>query len=330
LNGLFCRGFAVVLSAAVAIALAARPAVAGDAYPTRSVRIYVGFAPGGGVDLMARFYAKRFSDAFGQSFVVENRPGAGGNIAAELVAKAKPDGYTLLLTSVVHSINASLYKSIRYDAAKDFTAISAVALAPNGIFVSSSAPIHSLAELVSYAKTHPGELAYASAGIGTLMHMGMELFDRMAGINLVHVPFNGAGPATTAVVGGQVPVLSVGYGSAESFAQAGKLRTLAICTAEPSPLLAPGVPTAAEAAGVPGYEAVSWQGLLGPAGMPAEIVDKLNAEVLRVQKAPDVRQWLATQGIEPYHLSPDAFARLVNTDIEKWGKVIRDLGIRAD
>jgi tripartite-type tricarboxylate transporter receptor subunit TctC/predicted MFS family arabinose efflux permease len=320
-----------IILALIALVCGAAASTAGgaeDSYPARPVRILVGFAPAGSVDLMARFYGKKFGDVWGQSFVVENRPGAAGNIAAQIVAQAKPDGYTLLLTSVVHSINASIY-SLPYDPAGNFAAISPVALAPNGIAVAPSSPIRSLAELVSYAKAHPDELAYASAGTGTLMHIGMELFDDSAGIKLVHVPFGGTGPAINAVLGAHVPVLSSGYGSAEPYAKAGTLRMLAISTAQPSPL-APGVPTVAEASGLPGYEAVGWMGLLAPAGTPKAIVDKLNGEVLRIQRSADVPEWLASQGLEPYHLSPEAFSALVQSDIEKWGKVVRRIGIKGD
>jgi tripartite-type tricarboxylate transporter receptor subunit TctC len=182
---------------------------------------------------------------------------------------------------------------------------------------------------VSYAKANPGKLEYASSGAGTLMHMGMELFKESAGIKVLHVPFNGTGPAVNAVIGGHVPVLSSGYGSALPFAETGKIRMLAISTAQPSPL-APGMPTVAEAAGLPGYEAVGWMGLLAPAGTPKDIVDKLNAEVLRVQQSPDVPDWLARQGLQPYHLSADAFSALVKSDMEKWGKVVRESGIKDE
>jgi tripartite-type tricarboxylate transporter receptor subunit TctC len=313
----------------VAVATVPRARAADDNYPSRPVRILVGFQPGGLVDLMARFYGQKFADAFGQSFLVENRPGAAGNIAADVVAQSKPDGYTLLVTSVVHSINADLYPSLPYDAAKSFAAVSPLAVGPNGIAVNPSSPFHSLSELVSYAKAHPGELAYASAGTGTLMHMGMELFNDGVGIKLIHVPFPGTGPAINAVVAGQVPVLSSSFGSAEPFAKSGNLRMLAIATAQPSPL-APGVPTAAEAAGLPGYDAVSWMGLLAPAGTPKAIVDKLNAEILRVQQSAGITEWLATQGAQPYYLKPDDFGALIKSDIDKWGKVIRETGIKAE
>jgi tripartite-type tricarboxylate transporter receptor subunit TctC len=311
------------------VALPAASAKAEDGYPSKPVRILVGFAPGGSVDLMARFYGKRFADTWGQSFVVENRPGAAGNLAAQLVAQAKPDGHTLLLTSVVHSINASLYPALPFDSARNFSAIAPVALAPNGIAVASTVRIYNLAELVGYAKANPGKLEYASSGAGTLMHMGMELFMASAGIKVLHVPFNGTGPAVNAVIGGHVPVLSSGYGSAQPFAETGKLRMLAISTAQPSPL-APGMPTVAEAAGLPGYEAVGWMGLLAPTGTPKDIVDKLNAEILRVQQSPDVPDWLARQGLQPYHLPPEAFSALVKSDMEKWGKVVRESGIKAE
>jgi tripartite-type tricarboxylate transporter receptor subunit TctC len=326
---LLSLAFAALLAGAAIVAAPGRSANAEDGYPTKPVRILVGFAPGGSVDLMARFFGKRFAEAWGQSIVVENRPGSAGNIAAQLVAQAKPDGHTLLLTSVVHSINASLYPALPYDPVKNFAAISPVALAPNGIAVASSLPFKSLAELVSYAKAHPGELAYASSGAGTLMHMGMELFKDRAGIKLLHVPFGGTGPAINAVIGAHVPVLSSGYGSAQPYAESGKLRMLAISTAQPSPL-APGMPTVAAAAGVPGYEAVGWMGLFAPAGTPKAIVDRLNAEIRQVQQSPDVPDWLARQGLEPYYLSPEGFSALVKSDVEKWGRVVRETGIKAD
>ncbi len=321
--------FAALLSSAAIVAAPGSSANAEESYPSKPVRILVGFSPGGAVDLMARFYAKKFSDAWGQSFVVENRPGAAGNLGAQLVAQAKPDGYTLLLTSVVHSINASLYHTLPYDPAKNFAAISPVALAPNGIAVTSSSEFRSLADLVRYAKAHPGELAYASSGAGTLMHMGMELFNAAAGIKLLHVPFTGTGPALNAVIGAHVPVLSSGYGSALPFADSGKLRMLAISTAKPSSL-APGMPTVAEAASLPGYEAVSWMGVFAPAGTPKAIVDKLNAAIRQVQQSPEVPDWLARQGLEAFHLSPESFSALVKSDMEKWGKVVRETGIKAN
>ena len=195
--------------------------------------------------------------------------------------------------------------------------------------MASSLPFRSLAELVSYAKARPDELTYASSGAGTLMHMGMELFKLSAGIKLLHVPFNGTGPAVNAVIGAHVPVLSSGYGSAQPFVESGKLRMLAISTAQPSPL-APGMPTVAEAAGLPAYEAVGWMGLFAPAGTPKAIVDKLNAEIRRIQQSPDVPAWLATQGLQPYYLPAEEFGALVRSDIEKWGKVVRETGIRAE
>jgi tripartite-type tricarboxylate transporter receptor subunit TctC len=277
----------------------------------------VGWAPGGAVDLMGRYYAKAFGEAFRQPFIVENRPGAASNIATDLIAKAGPDGYNLLMTSVVHAINPGLYGKLPFDAVRDFTAITPVALAPNAILVNATMPVKSLRELIALAKARPGEIAYASSGGGTLQ--------------LIDVPFSGSGPAITAVIGGQVPVLSSGYGSAMPYLGAGadKLRALAVTTAERTPL-APDLPTVAEAAGLPGYESVSWMGLVGPAGMPPEAVARLNAEVGRMARTAEVRDWLAKQGLAPYHLAPAAFAEKIRTDVAGYGKVIRDIGAKPD
>lgn len=291
----------------------------------------VGWAPGGAVDLMGRYYAKAFGEAFRQPFIVENRPGAASNIATDLIAKAGPDGYNLLMTSVVHAINPGLYGKLPFDAVRDFTAITPVALAPNAILVNAAMPVKSLRELIALAKARPGEIAYASSGGGTLQRIGMEMFNAMAGIKLIDVPFSGSGPAITAVIGGQVPVLSSGYGSAMPYLGSGadKLRALAVTTAERTPL-APDLPTVAEAAGLPGYESVSWMGLVGPAGMPPEAVARLNAEVGRMARTADVRDWLAKQGLAPYHLAPAAFAEKIRTDVAGYGKVIRDIGAKPD
>jgi tripartite-type tricarboxylate transporter receptor subunit TctC len=301
------------------------------AYPVKTVRILVGWAPGGAVDLMGRYYAKAFGEVFKQPFIVENRPGAASNIATDLVAKSSPDGYNLLMNSVVHSINPGLYGKLPFDAVRDFTAIAPVALAPNAILVNNAMPVKTLRELIALAKARPGEIAYASSGGGTLQRIGMEMFNAMAGIKLIDVPFSGTGPAITAVIGGQVPVLSSGYGSALPFIgnAPDRLRVLAITTAERSPL-APDVPTVVEAAGLTGYESVSWMGLIGPAGMAPEVVARLNAEAGRLTKTAETREWLARQGLAPYYLTPAAFAEKIRLDVAGYGKVIRDIGAKPD
>lgn len=317
---------ASLLSASVVWAQAPGPATG---YPAKSVRILVGFAPGGGIDIMARYFSKHLTASLGQSFVVDNRPGAGGTVATDLLAKAPPDGYTLIMLSVTHAINATLYSKLPYDSVKDFTPVTPVALTPDCIAVHPSVPLKSLRELIGMAKASPDKLSYASAGSGTLMHIGMELFRFMAGIKILHVPYNGAGPSTIAVVGGQVPVLSTSLPPALPHARAGKLRMLGVTTAQRTPL-APEYPTVAEAAGLPGYEPVVWIGLLAPAGTPPAVVNRLNAEVERLVQQREVREQLATQGTDPYRETPTAFAELIRSDIVKWGKVVRDVGAKVD
>ena len=321
-------GVAVALLAGVAAPSPAR--AAGPASPGNgTVKILVGFQPGGSVDQMGRYFAKRFQETLGGTFIVENRPGASGNIAADLVAHAKPDGTTLLVTSVVHAINPSLFKNLGWDPVKDFTAVSPVALAPNGIMVNPSSPYKSLHELVVDAKAHPGQISYADSGVGTMMNLGMEMFQKMAGIKLTEVPYPGTGPALNAVVGGQVPILSSGYGSAEAMVHAGKLRVLAISTSKASPL-APGVPTVDQAAGLKNYEAVSWIGIFAPPNTPRDIVDKLNAAVRKIEDDPQVKPWMATQGLDPFWLPAPQFAGVVKSDVGKYGKLVRDMSLTPE
>jgi tripartite-type tricarboxylate transporter receptor subunit TctC len=315
--------------AGIALALCAGAAHAQSNYPARATRIVVGFAPGGGTDVMARFFAQKLSESFGQSFVVENRPGAGSNIGADYVAKSAPDGYTLLMAIQSLTINVSLYNKLTYDAVKDFAPISTVAATPNCFAVHPSLPVKTMRDLIALAKAKPGEIAYASPGSGTPVHLSMELFRSMAGIKLLHIPYNGAGPATTAVLGGQVPLLPNGLPITLPHARSGKLRMLAVTSPERSQL-APEVPTVAEAAGLKGYEANIWYGLLAPAGTPAPIINKLNAEVERLLQQREVRERLATLGFEPIRNTPAAFAELIKTDIQKWGKVVSESGARAD
>ena len=316
---------------AVAVALlSAAPVWAqAPAYPAKTVRMLVGFAPGGGIDIAARYYAKYLGASFGQSFVVDNRPGAGGTLATDLLARATPDGYTLIMLSVTHAINASLYGKLPYDPIRDFTPISPVALTPDCIAVHPSLPVHALRELVGMAKGSPDRLSYASAGSGTLMHVGMELFHAMAGIRMLHVPYNGAGPSTLAVIGGQLPVLSTSLPPALPHARSGKLRMLGVTSARRTPL-APEFPTVAEAAGLPGYEAIVWIGLLAPAGTPPAVVNRLNAEIERLAQSKEVREQLATQGNDAYHATPAAFAELIRSDIAKWGRIVREVGAKVD
>ena len=298
-------------------------------YPARTVRIVVGFAPGGGTDVMARLLAQKMTESTGQSFIVENRPGAGSNIGTDYVAKATPDGYTLLMAIGSLAINVSLYSKLPYDAVKDFAPIGLAAVTPNCIAVHPSLPVKSMRELIALAKARPGEVAYASAGSGTPVHLSMELFRSMAGIKLLHVPYNGSGPATTAALAGQVPVLPNTLPITLPHARSGKLRMLGVTSAQRSQL-APEVPTIAEAAGLPGYEANVWYGLLAPAGTPPAIINKLNAEIERLLQQREMRERMVSLGFEPLRDTPAAFGELIKSDIQKWGKVVRESGAKAD
>jgi len=324
------RWTCLVMGLALVAAGAARaqaPAPAG--YPAKTVRIVVGFPPGGGVDLMARTFAQRLTAALGQPVIVETRVGAAGNIAADHVAKSAPDGHTLLVTSTVHPINATLFSKLPFDPVKDFAPISTVASAPDCIATHPSLPSRTLAELVKMARARPEAVSYASSGSGTVMHVGMELFLSMAQIKMLHVPYNGSGPSSVAVMGGQVPVLSTSLGSALQQARAGKLRMLAVTSAQRTPL-APEYPTAAEAVPLPGYEAITWLGMLAPAGTPPAIVNRLNAEIGRSLEQREVREILANNAYDPFPNTPGGFANLIQSELAKWGKVIRATGARAD
>ena len=321
------RGKVPFSTAAVVVALWLPSPVGAQTYPAKAVRVLVGFAPGGGIDIVTRLYAQRLGESMGQSFFVENRPGAGGTIATDLLAKAPADGHTLIGLSVTHSINPSLYSKLPYDSVKSFAPVSPTALLADVIAVHPSVPVKTLRELIRLARTKPGDVSYAHAGAGTLMHVGMELFLSMADLKMLAVPYNGAAPSTLAVLGGQVPVLSTSLPPAQPHAKAGRLRILAVTTKERTPL-APEYPTVDEAAGLKGYEAVVWIGMLAPAGTPPAVVNRLNAEIGRLSKTPEMREALAGQHSDPYHDTPSAFGSLIANDIAKYGKIIRDIGLK--
>ncbi|HEY4441226.1 MAG TPA: tripartite tricarboxylate transporter substrate binding protein [Candidatus Elarobacter sp.] len=320
---------ALSLLAAALLAAPHSAVAAGGVYPSGTVRIVVGFAPGGSVDQMARYFAMRLQESLGGSFIVINRTGASGNVAAGMVARSKPDGTTLLMTSVVHSINVSLFSNLPYDPSKDFSGIAPIGYGPNAIAVNPSFPAKNLREFIAYAKAHPGQVAYADSGVGTMLNVGMELFASEAGIKLLHVPYEGTGPAIQAVIAGQVPVVSTGYGSVEQYAKSGKVRILGVATATRTSL-APGVPTFAEGANLPGFDALSWIGLMAPAGTPKSVVDTLNAAIEKVEREPSFRSWEISQGLVPYFLSPTAFDAQIKGDVVKWGNVVHRVGITRE
>jgi len=287
----------------------------------------VPFSPGGSTDVLARIVGQKLTERSGQPVIIENRAGAGGNIGAEQVAKSAPDGYTLLLGGVPHAISASLYSKLPYDMARDLTAIAEVASFPSAIVLHPSLPANSVKELIALARARPGRLSFGSAGNGSPNHLSLELFQTMAGVNMVHVPYKGSGQLVGDLLAGQVQLASMGLPVAVPHAQSGKLRAIAVTGAARSPLL-PEVPTVSEA-GLPGFEVTSWYGVFGPAGLPADIVAKLNSEIGTAVTAPEVKERLAALGAEPSVKAPDQFDRYVRQEIAKWAKVVKDSGAKA-
>ena len=317
---------AALLTALVATA----PAAAQEtAYPTKPVRLVVPFPAGGTTDILARAVAQRLSETWGQQVIVDNRPGAGGNIGSELVAKSAPDGYTLLMGTVgTHAINPSLYAKMPYDHVKDFTPVVLVAGVPNVLVVNPSLPVHSVPELITYAKANPGKLNFASSGNGTSIHLSGELFRTMTGVDMTHVPYKGSAPALTDLVGGQVQLMFDNLPSSLQFIKTGKLRALAVTSAARSAAL-PELPTLAES-GLPGFEASSWFGILAPAGTPKDIVAKINAAVGNWLASPEAKEKLAAQGAIAAGGSPDAFVKHIDAETAKWAKVVKASGAHID
>jgi tripartite-type tricarboxylate transporter receptor subunit TctC len=297
-------------------------------YPTRPVRMVVPFSPGGSTDTLARIVGQKLTERSGQPVIIENRAGAGGHIGAEQVARSVPDGYTLLLGGVPHAISASLYSKLPYDMAKDLTAIAEVASFPSAIVLHPSLPANSVNELIALARARPGRLSFGSAGIGSPNHLSLELFQAMAGVSMVHVPYKGSGQLVGDLLAGQVQLASMGLPVAVPHVQSGKLRAIAVTGAARSPLL-PEVPTVSEA-GLPGFEVTSWYGVFGPAGLPADIVAKLNSEIGSAVTAPEVKERLAALGAEPSVKASDQFGRYVRQEIAKWAKVVKDSGAKAE
>lgn len=304
------------------------PAAWPQAYPVKPVRIVVPFPPGGTSDILARAIGQKLNEEWKQQIIVDNRPGAGANIGAEIVAKSPPDGYTLLLASTIHTINPSLYSKLAYDPVRDFTPITLIAATSQVLVVHPSLPVKTVKEFIAYAKKRPGALNYSSAGNGSQPHLTAELFKTKTGINIVHVPYKGAPPAMTDLLAGQVALTFATAPSAVPHVKAGKLRALGVSTAQRIAAL-PDVPTIAEA-GVPGFEAAGWNGLVGPAGMPAPVVDKLNAAVVRIVHVPAMSTYLSGQGADPQTTTPGQFGDYIKSEIVKWAKVVKDSAARID
>ncbi len=321
----FKLGFILV---ALAFALPAAAQNSSSPWPARPVKVVVASAPGGGTDTVARVLAQHFSKTLGQQFYVENRPGAGNVRGSETVAKAAPDGYTLLVSASTLAINHVMRKNLPYDVKRDFTPITQLVVMPNVFVVGPRQPYRSIADFIAAAKAKPNELSYASAGAGTAPHMAMELFRTMSGTDLLHVPYTGVGPALIDIMGDRVTTMMVNFLSAKPQIDAGTLRPLAISSLTRSRFL-PDVPTMTEA-GLPGYEASQWFGLLGPAGLPEDITGRLYREARTGLHSPEMKIRLETEGAEPVGNTPSEFAALIAEEMEKWGKVGLAAGIKAE
>jgi tripartite-type tricarboxylate transporter receptor subunit TctC len=316
--------FALVLAAGGAFG----PATA-QTYPSKPIRLVVPFPPGGSLDVVARAIGQKLAEAWGQPVVIDNRPGAGGNIGADLVAKSAPDGYTILEGALsTHAVNVSLYSRMPYDPVKDFAPITLVAVTPNVLVVNASFPVNSVPELIAYAKAHPGKLSFGSGSNGSAGHLAGELFKTEAGVDMVHVPYKGAAPALQALLAGDTQLMFDNLANSMPQWKAGKLKALAVTTAKRS-ALAPELPTLAET-GLPGFDIYTWWGFMAPAGTPKEIVAKWNTEVARILGTPEMRQFFAQQGAEPAPTTPEQFGALIKSEISKYAKIVKASGAKVD
>jgi tripartite-type tricarboxylate transporter receptor subunit TctC len=324
----------LVAAAGMAMIGAAIPVTAQTAWPSKSVRIVVPFAPGGTTDILARAVAPELSKVFGQSFIVDNRAGAGGNLGADIVAKAAPDGYTLLMGTVgTHGINKALYSRLPYDPQKDFAPITLVAGVPNVMVMNTEKAktlgINTVPDFIKYAKAHPGQLNMASSGNGTSIHLAGELFKTMTGTFMTHIPYTGSGPAMMGMVSGTVDVMFDNLPSSMAQIKGGKLKAFAVTSSQRSAAL-PDLPTIEEAAKLKGFEASSWFGLLAPAGTPPEIVLRIQQETAKALSLPNIKEKLLAQGAIPSGNTPQEFAALIDAEIKKWAPVVKASGARVD
>jgi len=325
---IFMAAVAAMLYAATSALAQISSAGSGAAYPAKPIRVIVGFPPGSGADITARVIGAKAGEALAQQVIVDNRPGAASNIAAELSAKAPPDGYTLFIGTVANTINATLYPKLPFDFARDFAPVALTTAAPNVLVVHPSVPAKSVKELVALAKGRPGQLNFASSGTGTAPHLSGELFKALAGVNLVHIPYKGSPPAVTDLMAGEVALMFSPSSTVLPHVKSGRLRALAVTTASRLPSL-PDLPTVAES-GLKGYETITWFGFVAPAKTPPAVVTRLNAEIVKVLALPDVRNQFGIQGIEVLGGTPEQFASTIRDEIAKWAKVIRLSGAKAE
>ncbi len=329
MNATTTRRAALAALAVAATAAIPAGAFAQAAYPNKPVTIVVPFAAGGTTDILARIIAQALTVEMGQSVIVDNRAGAGGNIGGALAAKAPADGYTLFMGTVgTHAINAALYKKMPFDPVKDFAPLTRVANVPNLLVANPAQPYKSVKELIAYAKAHPGKVNFGSSGNGSSIHLSGELFKSLAKVDMVHVPYKGSAPAVTDLLGNQIGIMFDNMPSAIQHVRSGKLVPIAVTTAKRSPEL-PNVPTIAEA-GVPGYEATSWFGMFAPTGTPAPVLAKLNGALVKVLGQAEVKKKINEQGAETYSETPEQFAAFIKTESVKWGKVVQESGASLD
>ena len=322
----FWRAFLLVV---VTLSGAVAPLAHADTFPSRPARLVIPFPPAGSLDIIGREIAQKLSEAWGQSVIVENKPGAGGNIGADYVAKSAPDGYTVVMGALsTHAVNPTLYPKMPYDAVKDFAPISMVAITPNVLVVSAKSPYHSVQDLIAAAKKDPGKLAFGSGSNGSAGHLAGELFKVQTGTDIIHVPYKGAAPATQALLAGDTQFMFDNLANAMPQVKAGKLKALAVTTAERSKL-APELPTMAEA-GLPGFDISTWFGLLAPAGTPKDIVARWNADLVKILNTPDMKQKLALQGAEAAPMSPAEFAAFIAAEVPKYARIIKASGAKVD
>jgi len=313
--------------AALAYLLCIAPALA-QSWPAKPIHLLVPFAAGGTVDIVARLLGQRLGAELGQPLVIENKAGAGGTIAANQVSKALPDGYTLMMMHQGLAFNASLYAKLPYDTLRDLASVAYVGATPNALVVTNALPVSTPQEFLAYARANPGKLSYGSGGMGSAGHLSVELLQSLAGIKLTHVPYKGSGPALTDLMSGEIQAMLLTMPAVMPFLKSGKLRAIATSGAARSPAL-PALPTLEES-GVAGYEYAPWYGMFGPAALPGPLVARLNQATNRIIQEPAVRDQFARQGLEVRTMTSEQFAAILRSDVAKWGKIIRDIGVRAD
>jgi tripartite-type tricarboxylate transporter receptor subunit TctC len=315
--------------ATLAVFLSFPVLAAEQGYPSKPIRLVVPFPPGGSLDVVARAIGQKLTEAWSQPVVIDNRPGAGGNIGADLVAKSAPDGYTILEGALsTHAVNVSLYTKMPYDPIKDFAPITLVAVTPNVLVLNASYPVNSVPELLAYARANPGKLSFGSGSNGSAGHLAGELFKTEAGVDMVHIPYKGGAPALQALLAGDTQLMFDNLANSAAQLKAGKLKALAVTTAKRSSLM-PELPTLSET-GLPGFDIYTWWGFMAPAGTPKEIVAKWNAEVTRILNSQEMKAFFAQQGAEPAPDTPEQFAALIRSEISKYAKIVKQSGAKVD